>query len=338
MKRKKILYIGNALSHKGATVTSVETLGVFLRNEGYEVIVSSSVQNKILRMLDMIRAVISLKSQTKTVLIDTYSTTNFWYAIIIGYWCRLFKLDYIPILRGGNLPYRLKNNPKRCKRFFGNAHYNIVPSQYLLHDFKDAGYINLKYIPNTIETTKYPYIERSTLKPNLLWVRSFAGLYNPIMAIKVLQELQKEYPEAKLTMVGPRKDSSFDECKLFAKEHNLPVTFTGKLSKQEWIALGKSHDIFISTTNFDNTPISVIEAMALGLPVVSTNVGGMPFLINDQMDGILTPEKDVIAFTSKLSTLLKTPTLVHTISKNGRVKAESFDWNQVKTLWKNVLD
>lgn len=338
MKRKKILYIGNALSHKGATVTSVETLGVFLRNEGYEVIVSSSVQNKILRMLDMIKTVIFFKNQTKTVLIDTYSTTNFWYAVIIGYWCRVFKLSYIPILRGGDLPYRLKNNPKICKRLFENAKFNIVPSQYLLRDFKNVGYTNLKYIPNTIETTKYPFVERNEIKPNLLWVRSFAALYNPIMAIKVLQELQKEYPEAKLTMVGPRKDNSFDECKFFVKENNLPVTFTGKLSKEEWIALGASHDIFISTTNFDNTPISVIEAMALGLPVVSTNVGGMPFLIQDQIDGLLTLEKDIMKFTAKLITLLKTPTLVNTISRNGRVKAENFDWNQVKTLWKNVLD
>lgn len=326
------------MSHKGATVTSVETLGVFLRNEGYEVIVSSSVQNKILRMLDMIKTVLFLKNQTETVLIDTYSTTNFWYAVIIGYWCRVFKLSYIPILRGGNLPYRLKNNASVCKRLFENAKFNIVPSQYLLQDFKEAGYTNLKYIPNTIETTKYPFIERNKVKPNLLWVRSFATLYNPIMAIKVLQELQKEYPEVKLTMVGPKKDNSFDECVLFAKENDLPVTFTGKLSKTEWVALGKSHDIFISTTNFDNTPISVIEAMALGLPVVSTNVGGMPFLIQDQIDGILTPEKDVIKFTEKLIALLRNPTLVNTISKNGRVKAESFDWNQVKTLWKNVLD
>ncbi len=337
MKRKKILYIGNALSRKGATVTSVETLGVFLRNEGYEVIVSSSVQNKILRMLDMIKAVFFLKNQTQTVLIDTYSTTNFWYAVIIGFWCRFFKLDYIPILRGGNLPYRLKNNPSVCKRLFENAKCNIVPSQYLLRDFKDAGFTNLKYIPNTIETTKYPFIERSKIKPNLLWVRSFATLYNPIMAIKVLQALQKEYPDATLTMVGPKKDNSFDECQLFVKENNLPVTFTGKLSKQEWMALGASHDIFISTTNFDNTPISVIEAMALGLPVVSTDVGGMPFLIQDQIDGVLTPEKDIMEFTSKLVTLLKNPTLVNTISKNGRAKAESFDWRLVKISWNEVL-
>ncbi len=338
MKRKKILYIGNALSHKGATVTSVETLGVFLRNEGYDIIVSSSLQNKIARMMDMIKTVFFHHRQTKTVLIDTYSTSNFWYAIIIGYCCRFLKLDYIPILRGGNLPYRLTNNPKTCHRFFGNATHNIVPSAYLLEGFKQEGYLNLKYIPNTIETTKYPYIERTEITPTLLWVRSFASIYNPLMALEVLQELQKKYPEASLTMVGPKKDDSFDECTAFAKAHNLPVTFTGKLSKMDWIALGKEHDIFINTTDFDNTPISVIEAMALGLPVISTDVGGISFLINDTIDGLLTPPKEVAEFTKRVHSLLETSSLVHQLSKNGRKKAESFDWEQVKVLWKGVLD
>lgn len=338
MKRKKILYIGNALAHKGATVTSVETLGVFLRNEGYDITVSSSLQNKIARMLDMIKTVFLNHRQTKKVMIDTYSTSNFWYAIIIGYSCRFLKLDYIPILRGGNLPYRLKKNPKMCQRFFGNATHNIVPSQYLLYHFKEEGYRNLTYIPNTIETTKYPFLERATLKPRLLWVRSFAGIYNPLMALQVLQELQKIYPEASLTMVGPRKDESFDDCTAFAKAHNLPVTFTGKLSKKEWVALGKEHDIFINTTNFDNTPVSVIEAMALGLPIVSTDVGGIPFLIEDNLDGLLTPAREVIAFAKSISYLLDSSSLANKLSKNGRIKAESFDWDQVKILWKEVLD
>jgi glycosyltransferase involved in cell wall biosynthesis len=139
-------------------------------------------------------------------------------------------------------------------------------------------------------------------------------------------------------MVGPRKDDSFDDCVAYAKAKNLNIDFTGKLSKTAWIALGESHDIFISTTDFDNTPISVIEAMALGLPVISTDVGGMPFLIENNVDGLLTPAKDVIQFAKRVVSLIEDPSLVQKVSKNGRTKAESFDWNQVKTLWKDVLD
>ena len=338
MKRKRILYIGNALTHKNVTVTTIDTLSASLRDEGYDVQVVSRIKNKIGRLWDMLRAVILYKKQVDMVLIDTYSTTNYWYAVWVAKLCRFYSISYIPILHGGNLPERIKKSTSSARKLFGKAYLNIAPSTYLLNAFQKQGFNNIRHIPNTIDLTQYPFIERTTIKPNLLWVRSFASIYNPLMALQVLQELQKKYPEATLTMVGPKKDDSFDSCIAFAKAHTLPVTFTGKLSKMEWVALGKEHDVFINTTDFDNTPISVIEGMALGLPVVSTNVGGIPFLIDDTVDGLLTPTKEVIPFANRIADLLETPSLVNKLSKNGREKAESFDWDQVKILWKDVLD
>ena len=70
------------------------------------------------------------------------------------------------------------------------------------------------------------------------------------------------------------------------------VTFTGHLSKKQWIELSANYDIFINTTNYDNTPITLLEAMALGLPIVSTNVGGMPKLITHDYNGKLVDPND----------------------------------------------
>jgi len=88
-------------------------------------------------------------------------------------------------------------------------------------------------------------------------------------------------------MVGPDKDGSMEVCKKYVLINNLPVTFTGKLKKKNWTGLASKFDIFINTSNIDNSPLSVIEAMALGLPVITTNVGGIPFLIDHKVDGIL---------------------------------------------------
>jgi len=335
--KKRILYIGNALSTKGATVTSIETLGNFLREEGFEVTAASSHKNKAIRLIDMMLHVLRYAKKADYVLIDTYSTSNYWYAVIVGKLSRLMSLPYIPILRGGNLPYRLESNPKTSHILFEKAYLNIAPSSYLGSFFEKAGFTNLKYIPNTIETKNYPYLKRKFVGPKLLWVRSFALIYNPMMALQVLKELLKEYPEASLTMVGPVKDESYDECDAFAKAQELPVTFTGLLSKDAWIELAGSHDIFINTTNFDNTPVSVIEAMALGLPVVSTDVGGMPFLIENKKDGLLCPANNVEPFVDCLSSLLSTPELVQHIAENARIKAETFDWNTVKKSWEELL-
>lgn len=337
MKRKRLLYIGNALSNKGRTVTTIETLSLLLRQEGYDVEVTSTISNKLLRMLDMMRALLRSRKSIDSVLIDTYSTSNFWYAVIIASLCRTFSIPYIPILHGGNLPHRLKNNAKICKQLFGSAQINVVPSGYLYNAFAKAGFSNLILIPNTIELAEYPFKERTVFKPNLLWVRSFAEIYNPLMAVQVLEKLHQRYPEATLTMVGPDKDGSLILCEEYARKNSLSVHFTGRLSKEDWTSLAQDLDVFISTTNFDNTPVSVIEAMALGLPVISTNVGGMPYLIDDGVNGLLTPPEEVTSFVTKIIYLLNNVGKTHELTLKARQKAETFNWSVVKHQWDEVL-
>ncbi len=104
---------------------------------------------------------------------------------------------------------------------------NVAPSGYLYNAFAKAGFSNIKHIPNTIELENYPFKERLVFKPNLLWVRSFAEIYNPLMAIKVLEKLLQKYPEATLTMVGPDKDGSLALCEEYARKHQSPCTFYG---------------------------------------------------------------------------------------------------------------
>ena len=335
--KRNLLYIGNKLSNKGSTVTSIETLGNFLKAEGFDVTTASSKKNKILRMLDMLWHVWKFKKKNALVLIDTYSTQNFYYAVLVARLCRLRKLPYIPILRGGNLPERIKNSPGKAQKLFHNAKTNIAPSHYLMNAFTAEGYTNIIHIPNTIDISKYHFKIRHELKPRLLWVRSFAEIYNPTLAILILEQLRTKGIDASLTMVGPQKDASFEHCKALAKKNNVPVTFTGMLTKEAWIALSEKHDIFINTTNFDNTPVSVIEAMALGLPVVSTNVGGLPYLIEAGQDGILVVPNDVQVFVDAIEKLLANPAAAQSIAQKARDKVTQFDWKHVKHQWISLL-
>ncbi len=141
-------------------------------------------------------------------------------------------------------------------------------------------------------------------------------------------------------MVGPDKDGSLQKVIDKAKELNISdsVKFTGKLSKKEWLRLSEQYDIFINTTDFDNHPVSVIEAMALGLPVVSTNVGGLPFLIEDRIDGILVPPGNAVKFAEEIENLMSDSELVRKITLNARKKIEEFDWLTIKNNWFKILD
>ena len=337
MSTGKLLYIGNKLSKEGRTISSIETLSSLLKQEGYIVISASASHYKILRLLDMLWTTVKYSRQVSKVLIDTYSTQNFYYAVAVSKCCRILNLDYIPILHGGNLPNRLRKSPAICKNFFGKAFTNVSPSMYLFEAFKAEGYTNLTYIPNTIELKNYPFLKRDSTAPKLLWVRSFSEIYNPKMALDVLALLKNKGLDASLCMVGPEKDESLQACKQIARNKNLPVSFTGMLSKEAWISLSTTYDIFINTTNFDNTPVSVIEAMALGLPVVSTNVGGIPFLLEHDKNALLVPPNNSELFAQAIVELVANAEKACFIAKNARDTVELFDWQKVKHSWNTLL-
>ncbi len=334
---KKILYIGNQLSTHGYTPTNIDTLGPLLE-ERYILYYASNRKHPFRRMGEMLYKIITYQNKVSYVIIDTYSTRSFWYAVCCAILCRLLKIKYIPILHGGNLPYRLKTNPVSSREIFSHPYQNVSPSAYLKQEFEKAGY-PVQMIPNTIEVDKYPFKKRAVIHPKLLWVRSFASIYNPQMALQVLKLIKDQFPEAEMTMVGPEKDGSLKQCKDLTKKMKLDhkIHFTGRLSKQEWINLSEKYDVFISTTNFDNTPISLIEAMALGLPVLSTNAGGVSYLIEDGVTGLLTEKNNPREMANKIIGLIKNPDKAYQMTANARKKAEQFDWNVLKHQWFKLL-
>lgn len=285
----------------------------------------------------MLWLVFSNRKAADFVLIDTYSTQNFWYAVAVGKFCRLLKLKYIPILHGGELPARLQRSSEASKKLFGNAFLNVAPSLYMKTLFQQAGIVNVKYIPNSIHLENYRYTERMSVQPKLFWLRAFAKIYDPMLAIKVLEELLPDYPAAELCMLGPKKDESYNECLKYVRRKNLPVKLKGRLSKSEWINISEDYDIFLNTTGIDNTPVSVIEAMALGLPVVSTNVGGLPYLISADIDGILVPPKDPSRMAAAVKNIIKDPDRRLQRTRAARKKVETFDWRLVKRQWISLL-
>jgi len=335
---KRILYIGNNLSQKSNYKTSIAILSDFLSQE-YTITVSSNKTNKILRLLDMCFQLIKKRPKIDIVLIDTFSSSAFYYAYITSQLARLLKIPYIPILHGGNLPSRLDHSTKLCNALFKNAFKNVAPSGYLQYEFYKRGYDTV-LIPNVLDLSLYTYRKRENIRPRLLYVRAFAEIYNPKMAIYVLQELKKTYPTAELCMIGPDRDGSLADVQNLVETLGLQdsVEFTGVLDKSVWHKKSEEYDLFINTTNFDNTPISVMEIMALGLPIVSTNVGGLPYLLEDKKDAFLVEKNDIYAMTQAIIKYLDDKQKVADMSLKARQKVEKFDWKFVKKDWNHLLN
>lgn len=314
----------------------VQLTGLF-KDLGFEVVVYSDKKNKFLRLLEMCLGIFKHRN-ANFIIIDTYSTANFYFALVTSQLARLFAIKYIPVLHGGNLPKRICKNPWLAKLIFKNAEINVSPSLYLQKEFEDRQF-KTTFIPNAIEIKNYTFKKRNSLKPNLLWVRAFDNIYNPLMAVEVLFLLKKKYPLARLCMIGADKDGSLNEVKKLAKQLEVyeSVEFTGLLSKPEWIRKSELYDIFINTTTIDNMPVSVIEAMALGLPIVSTNVGGLPYLISHKKTGILTEENNAVNMAEAIVDLVENLEEIAEITVNAREMVMNFDMELVKMKWIKLL-
>jgi colanic acid/amylovoran biosynthesis glycosyltransferase len=336
MKNKNILYLGNDLAKKSNYNSAMETLSALLIKEKYNVQKSSNKTNKVLRLLDMCFTVLKNRNKVDYILIDTFSTSNFYYAFLTSQLARVYKIKYIPILHGGNLPKRINNSRWMSNLIFNNSYKNIAPSGYLKDEFEKYGYKTI-LIPNTIPIDKYTFKERKIIHPKLLFVRAFAEIYNPKMAIEVLLELKKTHPKAQLCMIGPDRDGALVAVKKLIDKYRLTnsVEITGVLSKEKWHEKSREFDVFINTTNVDNTPVSVMEAMALGLPVVATNVGGIPDLVNDSSHGLLVSKNDVDKMVAHVISLIEGNH--KNLAKKARKKVENFSWEVVKKEWLKIL-
>lgn len=335
----EILYIGNKLLKHGSTPTGIDVLGAQFEAMGYQMHYGGTIKNQLGRLSQMLTKVYQLRNRISCVLIDTYASYGFWFAYLCGRLAKALGVPYICILRGGSLSQRLTGSPTLAAQLFEHSFANVAISGYMADIFEKSGFKTF-LIPNTIDLTNYSFQLRNSPRPRLLWVRSFHEVYNPTLAVDILTELLDRYKEATLCMVGPDKDGSLQKVKAYAKEKGVrdQITFTGRLSKSDWIELSAQFDFFINTTNVDNTPVSVMEAMAVGLPVVTTKVGGIPFLFKEGVEGIMVPPNDAETFVSAITDLIEHPERAARISQAARAKAKQWDWNVVKDQWKVLFE
>lgn len=332
----KLLYIGNNLNRKDFNPTSVEFLGNKLK-EDFQIDQISSIENIVWRLFHIWYVLLFKGKKYDRVLIDTYSTTAFHFAWTAAVICQWRDIPYIPILHGGNLPIRLVKSRKLFLNMLSKAFAVVSPSEYLKVSLNLSPEIEIQVIPNLLEIEKYNFLHRERIdKVNLIWLRAFDKIYNPELAIHLVDKLLKSgLNDVSLTMIGPDKDGSLENCKNLVRRLGLEqnVTFTGRLERGEWLPIAEKSNCFINTTTIDNFPVSLLEAMALGIPIISTNVGGIPFLIKEEVTGLLVPTDNVEKLMDAVMKLVNNQALSSKLSQNGRAKSLSYTWENVRKQW-----
>lgn len=333
-----ILFVGNFLSAYSASRQLIEEFADRLEDAGWAVIRTSNKAFRPVRLMDMAYTIFVRRNDYEVGYVEIFSGAAFVWAEVACLILRLLKKRYTLTLHGGNLPVFARHWPGRVRRLLNSASAVTAPSGYLqqvMHPYR----ADILLLPNPVDIKNYPFHLQSTPVPSLVWLRAFHEIYNPSLAPRMLSLLLQDFPSMELKMIGPDKgDGSLQSTQELAENLGLDgnIKFLGGIPKHQVPQYLSSADIFINTTNVDNTPVSVIEAMACGLCVVSTNVGGIPYLLENEKDALLVPPDDPEAMALAVRRILTEPGLAARLSSNARSKVEQFDWSVILPQWEEL--
>jgi glycosyltransferase involved in cell wall biosynthesis len=158
------------------------------------------------------------------------------------------------------------------------------------------------------------------------------------MAVRVAKRLADKFSDFEMVMAGkegPLLHTAID----LAKEYGLEkkIFFAGYINMQQKLNYAKVCDIYICTNKIDNTPVSLTEFMQLGLPVVAVNTGGIPYMIEDGVNGLLVNTNDDEAMCNKIELLVNNQLLAQTIIINAYNYVQRYNEKNVIQKWKPLL-
>lgn len=210
----------------------------------------------------------------------------------------------------------------------------VTPSGYLVDVFREFR-LKAVVVPNLVDLSQFRYRERSPLRPHLVCTRGFSEYYSVDVVVKAFAEVKKEYPDARLDLVG---DGPLEgEVRRLVAELKLSdVNFTGVASRQN---IGKYYDdadIFINASWLDNMPVSVIEAFGCGTPVVTTSPESIPYLVENERTGLLSAVGDEKGLAANVIRLLREPEFATTLAKNAFEESRKYTWEVVREQWVEV--
>lgn len=214
------------------------------------------------------------------------------------------------------------------------AHEIVVPSEYLRRVFTSHGY-RTRVIANLVDTSQFLYRERTCLLPRIVSTRNLEPHYAVDNTIEAFALVKERWPKATLTIAG----YGGEEERLRRLAGSLApgaVQFVGRVEPPDMPGLLDAADVFVNSSVVDNQPVSVLEAFAAGLPVVSTPTGDIANMIRDEETGLLVPVRDPAAMAKAVMSLLKDPLRSAAMARRARREVEEYSWARVQGPWAGV--
>jgi glycosyltransferase involved in cell wall biosynthesis len=206
----------------------------------------------------------------------------------------------------------------------------VVPSEYLARVFADHQYAT-RVIPNVVNLARFEYRDRQPLRPRLLSTRNLEPYYRVDVILEAFALLKDRLPDATLVVAG--QGSEEPRLKRMAPEG---VRFVGRVEPVQMPNLCASADVFVNASVVDNQPVSILEAFAAGLPVVSTSTGDITSLVRHGQTGLIVPHNDPPALAAAVIRLIERPLEALEMARAARRAVRWFSWPALRQLWDAV--
>lgn len=211
-------------------------------------------------------------------------------------------------------------------------HAITVPSGFLKAAFKSELNIETTIVPNIADLEQFSFVRRNTFSPKLIVTRSLEEIYDLPTVIKAFSLVKKDYPEAELGVVG--NGTLKESLKKLVQELEIQdnVIFYGEIPHEGICDIYDRYDILINASKVDNLPGALLEAFAAGLPVISTNAGGIPYMVVHRENGLLSDIGDHEALAANAIRIIEDSDLGKSLAIKGYVELQKYTWSHIKSI------
>jgi L-malate glycosyltransferase len=222
----------------------------------------------------------------------------------------------------------------------------IVPSGFLEAVFEKKGFPS-SIVPNIIDVSRFSVdpggnnVNKAN-SPHIVVTRNLESIYDNATAIRAFRIVKDSIHNAQLTIAGVGPEKQMLEDLVSELQLQEAVTFAGRIENDHMAALYRSADMMVNASLVDNMPISILEALASGVPVVTTDAGGIPYLVEHGKTALLVPKQDPVAMSDAILQLLNNPDQAGKLRDEGLKTIQNYTWpvikDQLLSVYKQVLN
>lgn len=323
----RVLQIANYKPGTGGISGQVEKIHAYLDKEHVDN-AAFSVKGSIWYRISAVFRLMKIGKEYDVFHIHTCSYGGFLSAVMGITVGKMLKKRIVLTYHGGGGEAFFEKHSRFVRFFLLRTDANIVLSSFLGKIFEkfDLPYIE---IPNVIELDHGAFRERESIRPNFISVRTLAPLYNIECILRAFKRVKTQMPEATLTVVGG--GPSEEQLKTMAlNEGIIGVKFIGRVNNTEIYEWLNKADIMLSAPLIDNMPVSLLEAFNAGLLVISSNVGGVPYMIEHGVSGLLFESDDDAGLAENMLWAVNHQEEALSMIQKARARIDYYSWNSIK--------